>query len=224
MTDQSASLLRLMHLVSPALPIGAFAYSQGQEYAIDCGWLKTPAQVEDWISGVLHHGIGRLDAPILLRLYRAWQQEDQPGIEYWNQFLLASRETRELLEEDLQVGRALAILLASLGVERARPWRDQGTCLASQFSLAAVHWAICPEQALLGYLWSWCENQIAAAGKTLPLGQTDAHNMLQRLLQQIPSVAEQALALADGEIGGSLPGLAIASARHETQYSRLFRS
>lgn len=224
MASPSLSLLRLMHLVTPALPIGAFAYSQGQEYAIDCGWLKTPEQVEDWIGGVLHKGVGRLDAPVLLRLYQAWQQDDQAAIEHWNRFLLASRESRELLEEDLQVGRALAILLASLGVERATPWRDRETSLASQFALAAVHWQIEAHQCLLGYLWSWCENQIAAAGKTLPLGQTDAHNMLQRLLQQIPPVAEQASELGDEEIGGSLPGFAIASARHETQYSRLFRS
>ena len=224
MTNHQVSLLRLMQLVSPTLPIGAFAYSQGQEYAIDRGWLKTAAQVEDWIGGILHRGIGRLDAPVLLRLHRAWTDGNEADVWYWNKYLLASREARELLDEDLQVGRALAILLDSLEVPGAAPWRDQEPSLACQFALAASHWGIPAEQTLLGYLWSWCENQIAAASKTLPLGQTDAQRILQRLLQQIPQVVNHALALSDADIGGSLPGVAIASAYHETQYSRLFRS
>src|SRR5690606_9942358 len=109
---------------------------------IDSGWLKKPAQVEDWIGGVLCYGLGRLDAPLLLRLHQAWLQQDDAQVRHWNQYLLASRETRELLDEDMQVGRALAILLDSLGVDAANAWRDQETSLATQFALAATHWHI----------------------------------------------------------------------------------
>jgi urease accessory protein len=217
------SLLHLMHLVSPALPVGAYAYSQGLEYAVDSGWLNNEPALEEWLRGVMAYGFGQLDAPILLRCLNAWRATDADALRYWNDFALACRETQELLLEDLQLGMALRRLLQSLNIPGAETVAGDAS-FASQFALACHHWNIAHEDAVQGFIWAWLENQIAAATKLVPLGQTQAQRLLVRLLEDIPSVAKNALQLTDEEIGWSLPGVVMASAKHERQYSRLFRS
>lgn len=219
------ALLRLMQLVSPALPVGAFAYSQGQEYVVEAGWVHDEATACDWIASVLAQGTGRLDAPVLVRLYRAWAEEDHAALDYWTAFLAASRETREIAAEDRHVGAALARLLTDLGMADAAPWTARrDAALAVTFALAAVRWGIPVRQSVHGYLWTWAENQVAAAIKLVPLGQTAGQRLLGHCIDVIPGVAEQALALEDAAIGQTLPGMVAASCLHETQYSRLFRS
>jgi urease accessory protein len=217
------SLLHLMHLVSPALPVGAYAYSQGLEYAVDSGWLKNERDLTDWLRGVMQQGFGQLDAPVMLRCLNAWRDGNLTSLHYWNDLLLAYRETRELLLEDTQIGMALQRLLKSLeilGADQA----SENISFASQFALACHHWGITQGDAVQGFIWTWLENQIAAATKLVPLGQTQAQKILVRLLEDIPGVAEKVLHLEDDEIGWSLPGVVMASAKHERQYSRLFRS
>lgn len=240
----NTALLHLLHLVSPALPVGAYAYSQGLEYAIDSGWLKTQADLSDWLENVLSLGPGLLDAPVLVRCLDALQQQDDAGLAYWNHWILACRETNELLLEDQQLGVALQRLLVSLGVAAAAGPAFVGSLtpasvtavgtgegvsvikpsFAAQFAVACHHWHITKIEAVQGFLWSWLENQVAAATKIVPLGQTQAQKILVHLMQNIPAVAERALTLSDDEMGISLPGVAMASAMHERQYSRLFRS
>ena len=217
-------LLHLFHLVSPALPIGAYAYSQGLEFAIDSAMIEGVDELEDWLISVLNYGVGRLDAPVMLRCYEAWQSKDLSTLEYWNNFSLANRETAELLLEDQQLGMALQRLLGSLDVAQAQQNFSQSPCFALQFALACQYWKIDRSQATQGLLWSWLENQVAAATKIVPLGQTQSQQILHRLLRYIPGIAEHALSLPDEGIGFSLPGLAMSSAKHERQYSRLFRS
>lgn len=219
------SLLHLLHSASPALPVGAFAYSQGLEYALDAGWCKTAHDVENWLETLLQSGIGTLDLPILLRLHRAWSVQYLGAVQHWNALLLAFRETRELYTEDIQVGEAfrqwhlkqhpeLTGVLTSL---------KQPT-VASMFSLNAVCHHV-PEQAcLLGLGWSWLENQITAASKAMPMGQSDGQKILQRLAPVLAEVVDRAMSLDDDDIGSSCLGQAMASALHEHQYSRLFRS
>src|SRR5690606_6791471 len=210
----NASLLHLMHLVSPALPVGAYAYSQGLEYAVDSGWLSKEAALEDWLRGVMTFGFGQLDAPILLRCLHALRGEDGCALNHWNQFLLACRETQELLLEDTQLGMALQRLLRSLEVAEVEiPSKE--VSFASQFALACHHWNIADEDAVQGFIWAWLENQIAAATKLIPLGQTQAQKLLVCLMKDIPQIAEKALRLPDDEIGWSLPGVVMASAKHE---------
>ncbi len=222
--DDTYSHLRLWQLISPALPVGAYAYSQGLEYAVDAGWISDEASVKDWISGVAENSVARLDLPVLVRMYQAWQ-EDELEVKRWSRFLLASRESSEILAEDRHLGQALARLLSDLNIEQAVPWQQSELSnFPAMFSLAAQQWHIALDQTLSGYVWAWCENQVAAAIKIVPLGQTAGQRILSHLIAQIPSYVDDAMKCVDEEIGVLCPGLAIASAKHETQYSRLFRS
>lgn len=227
MTDSAAALAlpRLLQLVSPALPVGAYAYSGGLEYAVDAGWVGNREQARDWIAGLAEHSLCRLDLPVLRRLYCAWQADDRAQLEYWSAFLAASRESAELLAEDRQLGMALARLLRDLDVPRAQDWLQAATVTwATLFSLAAVHWRIDAPAMQQGYLWAWCENQVAAAIKLVPLGQTAGQQILSWCAQQLPLWVADAADIADDDIGQLAPALAAGSALHETQYSRLFRS
>ncbi len=219
------SALRLWQLISPALPVGAYAYSQGLEYAIDAGWLKTEDDVYQWISGQVTHNLSHLDVPVLKRLYLAWSEDNTNRVEFWTRYLLVSREARELKTEDRQLGMALATLLTNLGISEAEDYcRDREVTFASMLALAATRWEIKSETLAMAYLWMWCENQVAAAIKLVPLGQTSGQKLLQRVAEVIPSAAKKGMSLADDDIGMAAPGVGIASALHEIQYSRLFRS
>jgi urease accessory protein len=217
--------LRLMQLVSPALPVGAFAYSQGLEWAVEAGWVHDTGSLQDWLAGLIDDALTRLELPILCRLYQACSRSDPDAIEHWGQMLLASRETSELRAEEHNRARALITLLADLGVASAAEWRGQlRHCQAAPFALAAQSWQIGMTDCALGYASGWLENQVTAAVKLVPLGQTDGQRVQLALARSMAAAVERARTLADGDIGASAPALAIASARHETQYTRLFRS
>lgn len=217
--------LRLMQLVSPALPIGAFTYSQGLEWAAEAGWVTDAATLSDWLKGLMDDGLGHLELPILLRLYRACRHADPQAIGRWGRHLYASRETRELRAEESNRARALITLLTDLEIRQATDWREQLVhCQAAPFALAAVHWRIGIEDCLLGYAWGWLENQVAAAIKLVPLGQTTGQRVQLQLAGHLPATVECAMKIEDDDIGAGAPAMAIASACHETQYTRLFRS
>ena len=218
------ALLRLCQLVSPALPIGAYAYSQGLEYAVHGGWVNDETSAYAWITGILHHSVGTLDLPILSRLYRAWQRIDGAAVSAWNARLLAARETDELRAEERHLGAALARVLVGLDVQAAGAWQLRQPALCNMFALAATHWEISERDAACGYGWSWCENQVLAAMKLVPLGQSAGQRLLHRLAGSIPELAHHALDVPDERIAVSVASQALGSALHETQYSRLFRS
>lgn len=225
MSISSIALLRLLQLCSPALPVGAYAYSQGLESAVERGWVRDEASTGDWILGLLGHTLRRLDLPIFARLYRAWQVADMGTVRYWNARLYAAREAAELQREDRHLGTALARLLVDLGIAEAEPWRNAPrVCFATLFSLAGVKWEIPLPEAVTGYAWTWTENQIAAATRLIPLGQTASQRLLIAVGPPVVAAVTAALALPDEDIGAAAPGLALAGALHETQYSRLFRS
>jgi urease accessory protein len=219
------SLLRLLQLVSPGLPIGMYSYSQGMERAIADGWINNSDDAASWLVGLLSEGLARVDAPILARLYDAWLNSDQANVEHWSQQLIACRETAELRNEDRQTGQALARLLVNLELPEAQSWlRHSDATLATLFSLAAVRWQISKSDAITGYLWGWLENQVLCAVKLIPLGQVAGQQLLKKTAEQLPALVQQSLDINNDEIGGSVFGLALASSRHEMQYSRLFRS
>ncbi|WP_455199052.1 urease accessory protein UreF [Kaarinaea lacus] len=216
---------RLWQLISPALPVGAYAYSAGLEYAVEAGWVDSEEKANDWIIGQLQNNLSTLDVPVLVRLYDSWQENDSGKAEYWSRFLLASRESSELLAEDRQIGNALAQLLPELDIEEALTWRSGTiTSFAAMFALGASRWEIPKEETVQGYLWAWCENQVAAAIKLIPLGQTAGQRILSNVVTVLPVAVERGLQLADEDIGAVSPGVAMACAKHETQYTRLFRS
>lgn len=218
-------LLRLWQLISPALPIGAYAYSQGLEYATESGWVNNETGAKQWITGLLRNNLARLDIPVLAQLYDAWQKQQPDEIYRWNQFLLASRESAELKNEDVYLGSSLKQLLLELKIIPVTEWPvDKPSSFANMFALAAAHWQIPLHDTAMGYLWTWTENQIAAAIKLVPLGQVAGQRILSDALALIPDLVDSGLTLAEEEIGALAPALAIASALHETQYTRLFRS
>ena len=224
MSDSLASL-RLLQLVSPALPIGTFAYSQALEAAVAAGWIDGEPGARDWIGGLLAGAIGGLDLPVLLRLHDAWTRHDQDAVAAWSRFLLAARAAGELQAEERQLGGNLARLLGGLGVGEAPAWIARAdVSYAAMFALAAVRWQIPVASAVQGYAFAWVEAQTSAAVRLVPLGQTAGQRILLELGARIPAVVARALAVADDDIAGAAPSHAIASARHETQYSRLFRS
>jgi urease accessory protein len=219
------ALLRLLQLVSPGLPIGMYSYSQGLERAIDDGWVTTESQTGRWIGGILDRCVARVDLPIVARLHDAWASDDHDAVETWTRTLIAHRETAELRDEDRQTGQALARLSEALGLEASPSWaRKPETTLATLFSLAAVRWGIPRRETVMGYLWSWLDNQILCAVKLVPLGQVAGQRLLRDLAVELPERVDGALALRDDQIGGSVFAYALASSRHEMQYSRLFRS
>ncbi len=219
------ALLRLLQLVSPGLPIGMYCYSQGLERAVDDGWISNASDTDEWLDGLMAICLTRIDLPILARLYDAWECGDIEKVEYWSGTLIACRETSELRAEDRHTGQALARLLDSLDIAGMQPWiRKPETTLATIFSFAAVNWGVPKRETAIGYLWSWLENQVLCAVKLVPLGQVAGQRLLTDLAGKIPALVEEALSIADHDIGGSAFGLALASSRHEMQYSRLFRS
>lgn len=221
----SYALIRLMQLVSPTLPVGAYAYSGGLEQAVALGWVSDEGTARDWIEGVARHSLCRLDVPVVIRLWDACSRGDREEGERWSEYLLASRESRELQLEDEQLGRALARLADDLGTEGASALRsEERVPFAAAFALMCCRWEIPRLEASLGYVWMWVENQVAAAIKLIPLGQTAGQRILCSLGEKLPRWVDTAATLSDVEIGATLPGLALVSGLHETQYCRLFRS
>lgn len=218
-------LLRLLQLVSPTLPTGAFSYSQGLEWAVECGWVRDRETFADWLSGLLREGLSYLELPLLIRLYRACADEDDAAIRHWSDWLYASRETHELRTEERNRARALTALITGLEIPHATGCADAlRRCQLTSFAYAAVHWQVALKDCVLGFAWSWLENQVAAGVKLIPLGQTHGQRLQLRLAEQVVAAVDCAWTLTDEDIGAAAPTQAIASARHETQYSRLFRS
>ena len=222
-TTTNQAMLRIMQLSSVSLPVGGYAFSQGMEYAIETGWVTKQQQVADWTALQLTQSLAQVDLPVLRLAMEAWATRDEARIVELNDLVLACRETKELRLNDTAMGEALARLLRSL--EIPTPFvRLEDISFVVLFAIAAKHWQIDYDTAALGFAWSWLENQIAAATKLVPLGQTQA----QKLLGELQPVLMESITLADqldeDDIGAGLPAVAIASCLHETQYSRLFRS
>ena len=225
-TDPQAdlALARLLQLISPSLPIGGYSYSQGIEWAVEAGWIENERDLRGWLDGLLHSNLQYLELPILKRMLEAWAQGDPERIGSLNQTLIASRETRELRLEDANRGRAFFDLLHSLDSGAAEHESLLRQSQLACFSFACVRWQIEFEPAAQGLLMSWLENLVLSAVKIVPLGQTVGQRVIFDLAALIPAVAAAASRVDDDEIGASSMALAIASARHETQYTRLFRS
>jgi urease accessory protein len=217
-------LLRLFQLVSPALPVGAYSYSQGLEWAIEERMVSDEISAQHWIADSLKHSVVKLDGPVLVRMYEGWQADNLQSIRHWNDIILASRETMELQAEDQHLGMALGKVLEGLEINWQQRWGNTESAFVVPYGLAAVEWNLSIDMMLSGYLWGWLENQVLCAMKLAPLGQLAGQRMLFTLAKCIPAYIEIICRIQDHEIGGSLPLLAIASSRHETQYSRLFRS
>lgn len=224
-TDQPLAQLRLLHLVSPSLPLGSFAYSQGLEWAVEDAWVKDEATLLQWLEDLLLTSLTHLEIPILSRLYQACASNDRDSFAYWSHYLIASRETRELREEERNRARALSALLPEWGISLPDEWRPLlKSNLISGYCYVANSWGIDATQAAEGYLWSWLENMTLAGVKIIPLGQMAGQRILHELIKLIPAQVQIGLSVEDQNIGHACPAQTIASSLHETQYTRIYRS
>lgn len=228
MASSHPALSRLLQLTSPMLPVGAYSYSQGLEWAIETGTVKDIDTAQAWIGQVMRHNQATFDLPILVRLYQAWLMQDTQLINDWNAYYLAGRDTSESLVETKQMGYSLIQLLNALPSISDDLLIALNALPTASFPAAyagiAVEWGINEADMLHGYAWGWLENQVSAAMKTVPLGQVAGQTMLLSLADALPNLVEQAQSMADDEISNFSPLLSMAGCQHETQYSRLFRS
>jgi urease accessory protein len=220
-----APLMRLLQLVSPTLPIGAFAYSHGLEAALHLGFVHDAPTTASWIEGLLFDSFRTWEIPFFYRLHRAFSARDAASVRHWNDRLWASRASGELAEENRQLGLALARIATHLGIiDAAKWWTDPKATYEAVFALACARWQIPAAVGARAYAFAFCEMLVGAATKLVPLGQTDGQRILSRLGLAVGPAVEHGASLGDDELASFAPAHAIASALHETQYTRLFRS
>jgi len=224
----AASLLQLMRLASPSLPVGGFSYSEGLESAVDASLVGDEATAQRWLIDQLRLALARADLPIVARALAAWRRDDIAHVESLNRWFATTRETGELLRQAEQMGRSLAIWLRHRGEADARLRRleafEPAPTWPVAFALAAADSGANARDVLVTFAAGWAENMAQAAMKAVPLGQAAAQRILAALALEIPRAVDAALRLASAEMQAFTPMLAILSAQHEEQYSRLFRS
>lgn len=221
----ASSLLQLMWLASPALPIGGFSYSEGLEAGIESARIA-PDSIANWLKDQLHISLAHGDLAALCKAIPAIRRGDTLRVQELNAWVLATRETHEFRLQTEQMGRSLIEWLKVQSPEiNASDWvGDQVPSYPMAFALAATRTQASARNIALTFSFGWAENMVQAAIKAVPLGQTAGQRILQQLVAEIPAAVETALLLSDSERQAFTPMLAILSAQHETQYSRLFRS
>ena len=225
MNTNDGELLGLLYLSSPALPVGAFAYSQGLEKAIENGVVADFLSLERWCRDAIKFGLASLDLPLILALRSSLVRADQCSFDRWNDFIFACRETHELYEEERNLGLSMRRLVKTQNLSHEHISLPSCPSFVAGFAMISLALELSDKVAVLSFCWSWLENQVAVACKAIPLGQTDAQKVLLSLRAEIPGyLAQIKQAKCEAEVFGSLPGQALFSASHELQYSRLFRS
>ena len=225
---QSASLLHLLQLASPSLPVGAYSYSQGLETAMASGFVHDEHSARLWIVDMLDEIVARFEAPLTWRLIQAFDARDADAVAQWTAMFLASRDSAEFRAETVQMGYSLAKLIGELAPEDTELLNllqaQADIPFPTAMAAATVALKVPAESALLGMLFSWAENQVLACVKSVPLGQVAGQRLLLSLTEAIEAAAMTARTLGDDELSNWSPGLSLLSMQHEVQYSRLYRS
>jgi urease accessory protein len=225
-----SGLLRTLWLASPTLPVGGFSYSEGLEAAIDAGLVRDEHSGADWLIDQLHLSLARSDLAVVAQAIPAWRTNHLERIASLNAWVLTTRETQEFRLQTEQMGRSLLAWAQSLGefgdgvLEQLQSARLQPPTYPVAMACAAAASGADLHDSLSGFAFGWAENMVQAAIKAVPLGQSAGQRMLARLVREIPSAIDLARSLGDDQRQAFAPVLVILSARHETQYSRLFRS
>lgn len=221
-TATDTALLQLMWLASPALPVGGFSYSEGLEAAIEAGLVHDEASVADWLADQLHLALARSDLAVVAQAVPACRAGDTARLAALDAWVLHTRETAEMRQQSEQMGRSLIEWLRAVAPVQVPAGAAPSYPVAFAHAAAASGAAV--REVLLAYAFGWAENMMQAAIKAMPLGQSAGQRILRRLAAEIPAAADHALALGDAQRQSFSPMLAILSAQHEHQYSRLFRS
>ena len=224
----TAALLHLLQLASPALPIGAYCYSQGLEAALENCMVRDAPTARAWITQHLHEVVAQWEAPVCWRLMHAFAARDGQAVSDWSERFIASRDSVEFRAETIQMGYSLGKLVADLGILdpalSAILHSQAELALPTAFACAVVALAIPHDAALLAMLFSWAENQVLVCVKSVPLGQVAGQRLLLSLRPELEAAAQYAQSVADAELSNWSPGLSLLSMQHEAQYSRLYRS
>lgn len=221
-----SSLLQLMWLASPSLPIGGFAYSDGLESAVNSGMVTNFTQTKKWLTDQLHLTLARADLPLLAHAITAWRNQDFKIIEELNHWFLMTRESSEARAQTIQMGYSFVEWLKNqedaltdyVWLNSIKPTYPIAFALAISKTNASL------QDCLTSFAFAWSENMVQAAMKAIPLGQLSGQKVLQQLCQEIPLVVASALNIPYGKWISFTPMLAILFSQHENQYSRLFRS
>jgi urease accessory protein len=230
LNSQNLTLLHLLQLASPTLPVGAYSYSDGLETLVENGIINNSKSLEHWLEQELSYGAIRLEAAVMIRAYRSVETNNFDDLGYWNAWVSATKETAELRSQSLQMGNSLMRLLVDLQRPGETSLQELATAAGSPcnyaiaFGIAAANWQIDITSATLGYLHSWASNLIGAGVKLIPLGQTAGQQLLLEINSNILLATQEILTLEDDDLSSCGWGLALASMAHETQYTRLFRS
>ncbi|MFT5644603.1 MAG: urease accessory protein [Janthinobacterium sp.] len=225
---QASALLHLLQLSSPALPIGAYSYSQGLESAIETGLVCDASSARNWIVDHLQQVLSNFEAPVFWRLLHAFEARDAQAVLDWNERFIASRDSAELRAETIQMGYSLGKLVADLDIADPalltllQDQREVG--LPTALACACVALSVPFDAALLGMLFSWAENQVLVCVKSVPLGQVAGQRLLLSLRPDLELAAQHAQQIQDNALSNWAPGLSLLSMQHEVQFSRLYRS
>jgi urease accessory protein len=231
----ASALLQLMQLASPALPVGGFSYSEALEASLDAGIVSDETSAQTWLLGQLHLSLSRSDLAVVNKAFGAWQRGDFEHITELNAWVTTTRETSELRQQTEQMGRSLGAWMKNRAKSANEDEQHDAAmaCLTQltpaptwpvAFALAAFNTGAPCREAMLSFAFGWAENMMQAALKSVPLGQSAGQRILAALTADIPDAVDHAMRLMDSERVAFTPMLAILSAKHETQYSRLFRS
>jgi urease accessory protein len=220
----TTGLLQLIWLASPALPVGGFSYSEGFEAAVEWGGVRDEAAAADWLSDQLHLSLVRSDLAVVCAATEALRVNDPTRLQELNQWVLNTRESSELKLQSVQMGHSLIDWLRKLRPDDAARLALHAPTYPVAFAAAAVGSQARTVDIASAFAFGWAENMTQSAIKSVPLGQSAGQRILARLSAEIPDAVETALNLPDAQRQAYAPRLAILSARHETQYSRLFRS
>ena len=219
--------IRLMQMTSQAFPIGGYSHSYGLEAAVESALVRDAASLQQWVTDVLSYSIGKYELPLLHQMSDAWAARDSVELGHLNERFLATRESAEIRSATVQTGFSMRSLLSVLPAlpdflyDTLRSMHEPS--LPCVWSGAAAAWAIPASDSAASYVWSWAENQVLVAMKTVPIGQSAGQRVLLQIGEHIAELTERPPSIYDAG-SNFAPGLAIQCARHETQYSRLFRS
>ena len=228
-----SSLVQLMWLASPALPIGGFSYSEGLEAFVNYAEQATEKEACEWLIDQLHLTLARGDLAVVAKAIGAWRTTgaghicDLDQLSILNAWVLQTRESGEFRAQTEQMGRSLLEWLRNHTTATSAQIEACGQMQPTYpvaFALAASGTQASARNCLLAFAFGWAENMVQAAIKSVPLGQSAGQRILSALAAEIPAAVDHAVALDGTERQAFSPMLAIRSAQHETQYSRLFRS
>ena len=226
--SEAAALYRLMTWLSPAFPVGAFSYSSGIEWAVEAGDIVDAASLRDWLAAMLADGTGFCDGVLLAQAYRAASSPDRAGLREIAELAAAFVPSRERQLETSAQGRAFIEIARSAwdcdGLDQIVAACEGAMVYPVAVGLVSAAHAIPLGPTMHAFLHALASNWISAGARLVPLGQTDSQRVLASLEAVVILTGTRALQASLDDLGSATFRADLASMRHETQYTRLFRS